>query len=257
MDLRCRMDVINLYQCDPGFCTGKRVFDYHYLLYVHSGKGRYRVGERVYPAAAGDLFYCPPGEVDDIMADRDDPFLLSGIEFVTRDGAFLRSSLPPAVNLLPDPFCAQLVREMIREYTYGMTGGKDVCGHLLAALILRAVRLSQGGSGDRRAAAAAMLDYIHANLERGVSCEELAQQFSYHKNTVNRMLREATGTSLRQYQIRLRLQRASDLLAYSGKSVQEVAELCGYRSAAFFSRQYRQKTGASPTALRGRDENGS
>jgi len=29
---KIRLDVINLYQCDPGFTTQERVFDYDYLL---------------------------------------------------------------------------------------------------------------------------------------------------------------------------------------------------------------------------------
>ena len=250
MELLCRMDVINLYQCDPGFCTGKRVFPYHYLLYVHNGKGRYRIGNRVYPAGMGDLFYCPPQEIDDIMADSADPFLLSGIEFTCGDSLFPQTNLPPAVNLLPDPFCISLVREMVREYSYGMNRGETVCSHLLTVLILRAARLWQRGASDKRNVVSAMLDYIRDNLDREVTHAELSREFSYHKNSINRLLMESTGMSLKNYQIDLRIKKASVLLAYSDKSIQEIAGLCGYQNVSFFSRQYKQKTGATPLQFR-------
>lgn len=250
MELKCRMDVINLYQCDPGFCTGKRIFPYHYLLYVHNGKGRYRIGNRVYPAGMGDLFYCPPQEIDDIMADGADPFLLSGIEFWCDEGDFLRQNLPLAANLLEDPFCITAIREMIREYSYGITGSQEICNHLLDVLLLRLTRSAQKGAAGKQTVVSAILDYVRENLDRDVTHAELSREFSYHKNSINRMLTEATGMSLKNYQIDLRIKKASALLAYSDKSIQEIAELCGYRNPAFFSRQYKQKTGVSPFTFR-------
>lgn len=255
MELQCRMDVINLYQCDPGFCTGKRVFPYHYLLYVHNGKGRYRIGNRVYPANRGDLFYCPPQEIDDIMADDADPFLLSGIEFVCNDGEFLRQNLSPASNLLEDSFCISAIREMIQEYSYGITGSQEVCNHLLTVLLLRVTRLVQKGTAGKQTVVSAILDYIRENLNREVTHAELSREFSYHKNSINRMLTEATGMTLKNYQIDLRIKKASALLAYSDKSIQEIADLCGYRNPAFFSRQYKQKTGVSPFIFRKEGKN--
>ena len=100
MELQCQMNVTNLYQCAPGFCTEKRILPYHYLLYVHKGKGWYRIGNHTYTAAAGDLFYCPPNEANTIIASEEDPFLLSGIEFVCNQEQLLEDGLPTAEPLL-------------------------------------------------------------------------------------------------------------------------------------------------------------
>ena len=250
MEADCRMDVINLYACEPGFQTGKRVFPYHYLLYVHSGKGEYRIGPHTYQAAAGDLFYCPPHTANIIRADETDPFLLSGIEFTAHSGEKPIEGLPAAVNILPDPLLLPLIREMIREYRYGMTGSTEVCRHLLTALVVRTCRLAPEGAPDRRQTVAAMLEYIQDNLGRTLTHKELSSRFAYHKNSINRLLIEATGLPLRPYQISLRIKRASALLTCSHKTVAEIAELCGYQSEVFFSRQFKQKIGLTPSAFR-------
>lgn len=246
----CELNVINLYQCDPGFRTGKRVFPYHYLLYVHSGIGSYKIGSRLYPAAMGDLFYCPPGTANDIIADTADPFLLSGIEFTSDNDAALREKLQSAVNLLPEPFLIETIREMVREYAYGLSDSGAVCSSLLSALVIRLARLPRAGAQDSREVVPAILDYIRANLDRTVTHAELSRVFSYHKNSINRLLTDAAGMSLKNYQISLRLKKAAALLTYSSKSVSEIAELCGYQSAVFFSRQFRQKTGITPLQFR-------
>ena len=249
MNPSCTFSVINLYQCDPGFRTGKRVFPYHYLLYVHTGTGSYKIGGRLYPAAMGDLFYCPPGTANDIIADAADPFLLSGLEFTCEDAA-LGEKLQPAVNLLSDPFLAGMIREMVREYSYGLSDSAAVCSSLLSALLLRLARLPRAGAQDGREVVPDLLDYIQANLDRAVTHAELSRVFSYHKNSINRLLIGATGMSLKNYQISLRLKKAAGLLAYSSKSIGEIAELCGYQSAVFFSRQFKEKTGITPLQFR-------
>lgn len=250
MELQCQMDVINLYQCDPGFHTGKRIFPYHYLLYVHNGKGIYQIGSRRCPAKMGDLFYCPPGMANDIIADPTDPFLLSGIEFRCNDDIRLVKSLPEVENILPEPFLGAVIREMVREYSYGMTSGHLVCSHLLNILVLRLLRVTPGGMRGKKDTISALLDYIRENLDREVTHAELSREFSYHKNSINRLLREATGMSLKNYQIALRIKQASVLLTYSDKPIREIAELCGYQNSAFFSRQFREKTGITPLQFR-------
>ncbi len=246
----CDFGVINLYQCDPGFRTGERIFDFHYLLYVHSGSGKYRIAEKLYQARMGDLFYCPPGVVDVIIADATDPFLLSGLEFTCGITTPI-DGLQPMVNLLSEPFLIEMIRELIEEYAYGLADSKVICDGLLNALVARLKRLSQGVQGGREIVPA-LLEYIQANLDREVTHAELSRVFSYHKNSINRLLIGATGMSLKNYQISLRLKKAAGLLTHSGKSVSEIAELCGYQSAVFFSRQFKEKVGITPLQFRKR-----
>lgn len=248
MKAPCHLSVINLYPCDPGFRTDRRVFPYRYLLYVHSGTGIYKIGSHAFSASMGDMFYCPPGEGNAILADEHDPFVLSGLEFTTEESG-LCDNLPVRCNLLQEPFLPALVREMVQEYASGRTDSGAVCDALLEALLLRLGRLA-GTVRGRQDTTDALLSYIRENLHREVTHSELSHVFHYHKNSLNRLLRRATGQSLRDYQITLRLRRATDLLAYSHKTVGEIAELCGYADASYFSRQYKQKTGKSPLDIR-------
>lgn len=241
------MNVINLYQCEAGFCTEKRVFDYDYLLYVHSGKGSYKIGSVLYTAAMGDLFYCPPFVGNTIIADENDPFLLSGIEFCAPE---YRAGMEKRFSLLSNHFLIDVIWEMIREYRYGKIGSEKICDALLVALLENIQRMTQGieeGKGDP---AKEILDYIVNNLHRTITHEELTNVFSYHKNSINRLLIRETGLSLKNYMIELRIRKASELLKYSSKSIGEIGEFCGYNSAVFFSRQFREKTGMTPMQFR-------
>ena len=242
-----RLDVINLYQCAPGFATEQRIMDYDYLLYVHSGKGFYKVGGTTYTASMGDLFYCPPFVGNTIIADEKDPFLLSGLEFSAPE---YREGLGGHFSLLSNRFLIDAIREMVQEYRYGKNGSDQVCGALLTVLLENLRRMTQSSGGGKRESSKEILDYIADNLHRNITHQELTRVFSYHKNSINRLLLRETGLSLKNYVIELRIRKASELLKYSNRPMGEIAEICGYNSSVFFSRQFREKTGMTPMQFR-------
>lgn len=241
------LDIINLYQCAPGFSTKERVFDYDYLLYVHEGSGVYKIGNMTYKASMGDLFYCPPFVGNTIVADSDTPFLLSGLEF---HASSYRSGLKQCFSLLQDRFLIQSINLMVQEYQYQKNGSENICDALLTVLLENLLRFSQESGSNRRNLTQEILDYIGANIQRTITHQELSAHFSYHKNSINRLLLQETGMTLKNYIIELRIRRSSELLKYSSKSISEIAELCGYNSTTFFSRQFHEKTGTTPMHYR-------
>jgi len=241
------LNVINLYQCDPGFTTEERIQDFDYLLYVHSGKGIFKIGNTSYSASMGDLFYCPPFIGNTIIAEETDPFLLSGIEFAAPQ---YRNSLNRSFSLLSHRFLIEAIQEMIQEYRYGKVGSDKICDALLTTLLENLQRMSQSSGFSRQDPAEEILDYIASNLHRPITHQELSQVFSYHKNSINRFIMRETGLSLKNYVIEMRIRKASELLKYSSKSIGEIGEFCGYNSAVFFSRQFREKTGMTPMQYR-------
>lgn len=252
--MKLKMNVINLYQCDLGFETSRRVFDYHYMLYVHRGKGRYMIGNKTYPAIMGDLFYVPPGLGNTILADLEDPFLLSGIEFTLQDQSAQNraalAGLPHKTNILKNGFLIDTIQQMVKEYQIGRMYSSQICSGLLGSLVMKLLQNQVTGGLDQDQIKVQILDYIVEHMQAGVTHQELSRVFACHKSTVNRILTVSTGMSLKNYLIDLRLKKAGELLKYSNKSMSEIAELCGYQSSIFFSRQFKQKMGVTPLHFR-------
>jgi len=244
----CILQRINLYQCERSFLTSKRIFDYHYLLYVHKGRGNYQIGNKKYQAFAGDIFYCPPYIENMIAADDHDPFLLSGIEFNTRD--MISEEMKRQNNILSESFLISCINEMIKESAYQKMHSGEICNSLATVLVNSLLRISGTLPVSEEDISRALLEYIISNIHRNVTLGELSKVFSYHRNSINRFLKSATGLSVKNYQIEQRIKKASDLLAYSSKDVGRIAELCGYSTPAFFSRQFMEKTGLSPLRFR-------
>jgi AraC family transcriptional regulator len=80
---------------------------------------------------------------------------------------------------------------------------------------------------------------------------EASRQLGVERHTIEKALKEITGSSFRGYQQRMLLEQAIRLLVEEGSlSTKEIAVRLGYGSGTAFSRFIRRQTGQSPTKLR-------
>lgn len=221
--------------------TSKRIIDYHYLLYVHKGIGKFKIGNVTYDAKIGDLFYCPPQICNTIFADDNNPFLLSGIEFTVDQSTYVAQNISSKINIAKNTFLGMSINEMVEEYSFNKTFSSEICDHILSMLVSQFIRISQDKNIGNEDITDNLLEYIINNFNQPITHKQLSEIFSYHKNSINRILLKSTNMTLKNYIIHIRMKKACEFLLYSNKTVAEIAELCGYSSSVFFSRQLKQK----------------
>lgn len=242
---------INLYQCKEAFQTAERIFDYHYMLFVHKGRGWFIIDGQKLKAKTGDLFFCKKYSSNVIVADREDPFLLSGIEFRVDDDQYLEQNIKKMYNLVDYPFLKIMINEMIKECAQGKILSNEICSSLLQNLLFQLTRITKIDSNKLDTETKnEILKYIQENFNQDISHQNLQKLFSYHKNSINNFLKKVTGMSLTNYVIELRMKYACELLSYSDLSILEISQKCGYNYESFFSRQFKSRFGISPNDFR-------
>lgn len=87
-------------------------------------------------------------------------------------------------------------------------------------------------------------------LDSGVSVAELADHARLSTRHFVRLFQAARGCLPREFLLRLRMERARNLLQNTSMPVRRIAMLCGYHSPATFCHQFARLNGASPTAWR-------
>jgi AraC-like DNA-binding protein len=276
-DINPHVRAINLYPCVPGFDTEDRILYDHYLLYVHGGKGAFRVGETWYESEPGDLYYCPPGLVQRIRADEADPFLLTGVDFdltlrhrdrtlpySTEAAAFDPGLLPPTpscaeldrlpavLHLSGDPVVRERLLAILAVYDGGPLHGAQETGGLLKALLARLLRAASmeraGGCGTSRVEE--VVRYLSEHHGSGVTVASTAERFHYHPDHLSRLMKAYSGMTLKRYLTGLRVREALALLRDTREPITSIAERTGFYSAAHFSRVFHEETGHPPSAFR-------
>jgi transcriptional regulator GlxA family with amidase domain len=90
------------------------------------------------------------------------------------------------------------------------------------------------------------------NAAGPLSHEELAAMTGTSARYLNILFKAHTGYSIKTYLARVRVERACQLLAESTMNVSQIAETLGYADIYFFSKQFKQFKGESPSRYRSR-----
>ncbi|CAN5146198.1 GlxA family transcriptional regulator [soil metagenome] len=94
--------------------------------------------------------------------------------------------------------------------------------------------------------------WLSAQRERSVSVTDIAGHSGLEPRTFLRRFVQATGMKPTEYQQRLRMTRARELLEFSRSSVEVVAAGVGYEDARSFRRVFHRIVGLTPTDYRRR-----
>ena len=120
--------------------------------------------------------------------------------------------------------------------------------------MLKLILLKVAETADDNALPARMVDsldeYIRTNCQDEISNTEIGAIFGYHPFYVSRVLKETKGQTLRQYIISYRLKAAKRLLEFTQKSINEIAEECGFKDASYFTKTFRSAFGMTPKDYR-------
>lgn len=80
-----------------------------------------------------------------------------------------------------------------------------------------------------------------------VNLDEISFKLGFSKSYVKSQFKKKTGYSVIQYYIKLKVNKAKELLSQKKYTVSEIADMLGFGSVFYFSRLFKQNTDMSPT----------
>lgn len=267
---------INLYQCENGYDSGFRKNHDYYFLYIHKGKGTIIINQTSYEVTSGDLLFCSPNIKNRIIADNNDPFLLTGINFdFTNNFIHQKSLFPLDIALFDELYLTENINftdfegfPPLMRFTDDLLFKKHITGlielfdnkkkyweivvngqfQLLIAMIIE--NISLGDMVHPQHKYQEIINYIQENYTSDLSNDLIANKFHYHPDYINKMIYSYTGLTIKQYVIDLRIRKAVELLINTDWPINQVSSFIGYNNTYYFSKIFKKKTGFSPTLFR-------
>lgn len=95
-----------------------------------------------------------------------------------------------------------------------------------------------------------VMRFIEENGDRQLSLNEIALSINVSPWHLCRLFRTGTGTSVNQYLLNLRMQKAKDLLENTCLRVKEIMNQVGIRDESHFARTFKKLFGVSPSQYR-------
>lgn len=157
-----------------------------------------------------------------------------------------------------DPVIESLEQGLLHAISAGPTMDQLVGDHLNLALVTH-VAIRYGGMRKPSPSLQGALarwqlqratEIMASNLGQRVSLVHVARHCDVSPSHFSRAFKASTGLTPSSWMLRLRIDRAKDLLRQSGASLAEVASQCGFADQAHFTRTFSRYLGVSPGAWR-------
>jgi YesN/AraC family two-component response regulator len=253
----------------------KTTYD-HRILYVYSGKGTVLLNNESFPCKKGDLFFWGPLTKYSVERDSKDPATIINVCFDFTQNYNSKRTLPNFTSienfsneLLTEkveftdckafnmPFrvrkfyeAEDLLLNIVNEHRTQKMYYLSVANGLLISFIMRLARylsLENGKSKEKYSTINEIIEYIHNHYTDNLSNKKLSTLFNFHPNYINRLMVTATGTSLHQYVLNVKIRKAKELIQNSTLSLTEISESLSFSDISHFSKAFRKIMGYNPS----------
>ena len=154
-------------------------------------------------------------------------------------------------------YATNLITKLKLEYGNQMEGRRLVITSVFYLLVVFVCRLYGREKKDTIAPLTQMakvISFIQKNFRDSIRVEVLADIANLSVSHLQRKFRKIYDTTPISYINKLRIHDACEMLKDESNSITHVAYHCGFGSSSFFSRQFRQAVGESPSAYRARNQ---
>ncbi len=245
--------------------------DFTELTIILSGKGRYFVEEKVYDVEPGDIIVCNPGvHHKNIVTSPSEPT----VEFFTGFYGYHFKNMPPETIQLKDGgyhlrLSADARREVMKQ-CYEMLAENEarqigkyfmLKARLMQVLLLMMREIVETPrpkqkscnfeSYNKSYAVKKIINYLNENYEHKISLDQIAHNMYLSPVYISKIFKEETGESPINYLIKIRLEKARDILEHSEDgSIKNIATEVGYDDVYHFSKLFKKYYGISPQNYR-------
>lgn len=227
---------------------------YYDLFYVWSGEGEVEVNGIHYEVGKGSCFLFRPGDYTSATHNPQRPLVLTYIHFEITEPITME---PERYRRLEDTVDFEyMLSRYVRLFLVTTYAAEEEAQLVLKQLLIQLLREDNQTPVEKKAsnglteAVHEVANYIRQNPSIAHRIEDLATRAHLSPRYFSMKFKELIGTSVQTYMIRMRIERAQHLLSHAGMNVTEVADALGYRDIFFFSRQFKQYTGRSPSEIR-------
>lgn len=263
---RIRLNHRGRVRCEPGWHLGRGwaqgLHDFD-LWFVWAGRGMMRLEDAEIALQPGSCVWMRPGRRYEADQDLAAPLGVNYLHFTLLEAEQdlpLSDFAPPfeVLQVRQVAFVDAVMRRIVELAGEPSPAAAEAAGVLMEGLLLELVREhaaaaehpEPGTERHHREVVQRLAARIRESPAQAPGVAELAKQAGYSVDHFSRIFLKTTGLRPQDYVIQARIERARQLLAESDLTIGMVAEVLGFQDIFYFSRQFRQKTGRTPTEFR-------
>ena len=231
------------------------------LFYVVDGKGEFNIQGQRFPVKPNDFVIINPQVEHTELSSPDEPleYIVVGI-----NGLSFSNLTPVSEGGHPFSFfnlrdeqkdILRYLNAMVQEATSQSMSYELVCHNLLEILLIKILRhqhfdLEVGKQSKATKDISFIKHYLETYYHESIQLEDLASMTHLSRFYISHSFKKEIGMSPMEYLIDIRIKESKILLRTTNYSISQVADIVGFTTPTYFSKQFRKSTGISPTDYR-------
>lgn len=257
---------LNVYQygherCENGYMYGPYVRDHFLIHFVMHGKGNFVLDNVSYEIKENQGFIIYPGETTYYQADETEPWTYRWVGFNGGNCEIILKNMGfnarNPVFIFEDSQDIRKIFSEMKTVTESTKSGQLCLAGYLYMLFSRMLpkenpdgkQIEQLYATSKEYVAGAM-EYILKNYSNRITVNDISEYIGLNRSYFGSIFKKHTNMSPREFIIKFRLEKATELLGNEKLNISDVARSVGYDDAMLFSKMFKKQYGLSPTEYR-------
>jgi YesN/AraC family two-component response regulator len=256
-----------LYICSLGYYPkAERHYTYrkkglpeNFLFYCVDGKGWYSIGDKKYQVNANECFMLPQNTEHAYGSDEEHPWSIYWIHFGGESlqefnkmqvvQKFFKPSLIKQSGEVTIHF-SKIYKALELGYSTDNLVFANMClAHFLTLFIYNAKHDTVVEKDKMDCVDNAIL-HMQEHINDNITLNELSSHYNYSASRFSSIFKQKTGHSPIDYFNQMKMQKASQQLDFTNRSVKDIALSMGFDDPYYFSKRFKKITGMSPRKYR-------
>lgn len=245
-----RTKVVSLvyYEHQAGEYVTPHNHNYHEMVFYFKGNGHVNVNSEMHTFEEGSVFIVKPQDVHDELSTEFSVVFIVLFEII--EGSNI-NNIFTKYDKETSEHIYSLFQRAIQEYRDQEHYYQEYVNHLFNIILLEALRQTESisqKSSDTYVKHAKK--YMLENHVQKIDFNMLAKSSGYSYDRFRHIFKEATGLTLLQYLLNVRLEHAKQLLGDTEESISDIAQQCGFASTTHFVNFFSTRVNLSPLRYR-------
>ena len=238
-------------KCANDFEIRRRTYPYYVLEYCLEGRCTLEINSTAHTLSSGAIAGFTPGNPHHYACNKIigwEHFWLAFVGTKARE-LFEKSTLHSKGAVAGSPHTIQLIQAIIANGIQKKQYSQEICSSYLRILLLS---LAESRNAEQPATSVAAATYhncrkyIDENFSSLVSPSQVADACGINVRYMSRLFKKYNTVTSQEYIMRLKLNKAVNLLLTSGLAINEVGHALGFNDPYHFSRVFKRFHGLAP-----------
>lgn len=248
--------------------------DFWEILYVDKGKVEVMAGEHGYELKQGEIIFHKPNEFHNVWANGtiapnivvisfvcESPAMKFFEEKILRISTFEKDLLSTIIKESRKAFyndISSIYKFKLQRHNPKPFGAEQLIKLSLEQLFISLYRNSKNINTSKRISTIAkdrsnndivrkIIEYLETNIGESLKFVDVLHHSNLSSTHLKVIFKEKTGMSVMEYFRKLKIDRAKTMIREEEYNITQIANILGYNSIHYFSKQFKAITDMSPT----------